>query len=255
MNLRIWITTAALALAAATVTATAREFQDSFGRSINAELVSHTGATSDTVKINKGGKELTVKVSLFSEGDQKFIRDWMSKTAPTLDYSFRVDTAKTAADGAKAHAEKITYDVKLTNQTREPVSNLRVEYRAYMMDYTGGGAAGGLRKWAAKRFGKRSVENAVGKSEPVQKHVDGEVKIEGPLRFNQTATFTTSALRLDERDGGRFSDGYKDEILGVIVRVYDTAGKMVFEHRDTKTKDFKWGDEEEKPAVPEVRLD
>jgi hypothetical protein len=254
MNTCRWITSVAFALAAAT--ATAREFQDSFGRSINAELVSHTGVTAETVKINKGGKEITVKVSLFSEDDQKFIRDWMGKTAPKLNYSFRVDTSKTAEDGAKAHAEKITYDVKLTNQTREPVSNLRVEYRAYMMDYTGGGGAeGGLRKWAAKRFGKRSVENAVGKSELVQKHVDGEVKIEGPLRFNQSATFTTSALKIDERDGGRFSAGYKDEILGVIVRIYDMAGKMVFEHRDIKTKDFKWGDEDEKPAGAEVRLD
>ena len=72
----------------------ARVFEDQFGRIINAELVSHTGNESENVTIKKSGKKMVVKVSLFSEKDQKFIRDWMTKTPPSLDYNFRVQVAK-----------------------------------------------------------------------------------------------------------------------------------------------------------------
>ena len=57
----------------------ARVFEDQFGRIINAELVSHTGNESENVTIKKSGKKMVVKVSLFSEKDQKFIRDWILK--------------------------------------------------------------------------------------------------------------------------------------------------------------------------------
>ncbi len=232
----------------------AREFEDAYGRVIEAELVSHTGADGELVTINKGGKELTVKVGVFSEEDQKFIRDWMRKTPPTLDYAFRVDASKSAGEAAGARSEKVAYEIKVTNLTREPVSGMRVEYRAYFLDQTGQGVESGLRKWAAARFGKRAVDRTVGKAEPVLKHVEGTVPIEGPLRFNQTATFTTEALRIDEARKGRFSTGYKDELVGVIVRVYEPGGKLVFEHRDKKTADYEWGGEGE-DAAPEVTLD
>ena len=72
----------------------AKVFEDQFGRIMNAELVSHTGAEGENVTIKKSGKDMVVKVALFSEKDQKFIREWMKKTPPTLDYNFRVEVAK-----------------------------------------------------------------------------------------------------------------------------------------------------------------
>ena len=43
-----------------------RQFEDKFGRVIEAELVSHTGADSETVRIDRGGKTFEDKLDLFS---------------------------------------------------------------------------------------------------------------------------------------------------------------------------------------------
>ena len=72
----------------------AKQFEDKFGRVMVAELVSHTGADGNIVKIDKGGKKMDVKIDVFSEKDQQFIRDWMKNTPPTLDYAFRVQAVK-----------------------------------------------------------------------------------------------------------------------------------------------------------------
>ena len=45
----------------------ARVFEDKYGRIINAQLVSHSGPAADRIKINKGGKEMNVKVDVFSK--------------------------------------------------------------------------------------------------------------------------------------------------------------------------------------------
>jgi len=72
----------------------AKQFEDKFGRVMVAELVSHTGADGNIVKIEKDGKKMDVKIDVFSEKDQQFIRDWMKKTPPTLAYAFRVEAEK-----------------------------------------------------------------------------------------------------------------------------------------------------------------
>ena len=136
----------------------ARVFEDQFGRIINAELVSHTGNESENVTIKKSGKNMVVKVSLFSEKDQKFIRDWMTKTPPSLDYNFRVQVAKKDIENKpggspfeKSDDKRVAYLMRLTNLTRQPVSGLRVEYRAYMKDYGGGGSTSSIREEAEAR--------------------------------------------------------------------------------------------------------
>ena len=123
----------------------AKVFEDQFGRIINAELISHTGAEGENVTIKKSGKKIVVKVALFSEKDQKFIRGWMKETPPTLDYNFRVEVAKkeiqskpSANPFEKSSSGKTAFLMRLTNLTRQPVNGLRVEYRAYMKDYGGG---------------------------------------------------------------------------------------------------------------------
>ena len=66
-------------------TVQAREFEDTFGRLINAELVAHWGAGTGLVKIEKDGKNLTVKVSDFAEKHQKEILKWMKEHPKKLD--------------------------------------------------------------------------------------------------------------------------------------------------------------------------
>ena len=92
-------------------------------------------------------------------------------------------------------------------------------------------------------------------------HVEGSIEIKEPMRYNQTATFTTKSLRLDESRRKTWAgDEYKDKLLGVIVRVFDSGGKLVFEHRDAKTKDMDWPKPGEEaaaiaPAEPKVRIE
>ena len=60
-----------------------REFEDSFGRVMKAELVSHTGADADTVKIRKAtGRSSTSSCPFSSDDDQAAIREWMKATRP-----------------------------------------------------------------------------------------------------------------------------------------------------------------------------
>lgn len=242
---------AAIALISSLQGAFSRDFEDKFGRVINAELVSHAGAKGETVKIRKGGKEMNVKVSLFSEKDQQFIREWMKETPPTVDYSFRVAVERKepkpaepagAGEAALRNAPTVeTFDLKLTNLTRATVSGLKVEYRLYYKDYPSSledlrsliQQGGGLGALAGRRG--RNVE-----IEPELEHIQASVDVEGELEYNKTATIESKPLEIHSGKNPLAGDSYKDEVVGFIIRVYEPGGKMVFEHRDKKAKDFLW---------------
>ena len=234
-----------------------RQFEDKFGRVIEAELVSHTGADSETVRIDRGGKTFEVKLDLFSAKDRAFIREWMANTPPQIDYAFRVEVERKAADdltadaagtqgtgsrgerriggfgrGGRTESVSNAFDVKITSLTRHPIADLKVECRSYMIDHPG--AFG--RDFAFGRAGDRT------KREAKLEFVEDSVEIEGPLKYNGEISFTTKAVRLDELRGS--SDDYQDELLGVVVRIVDKQGEVVFEHRDKRTKEIAWEKEE-----------
>lgn len=249
----------------------AREFEDKFGRMINAELVAHTGIDGELVTIDKGGKQMRVKVALFSQKDQQFIREWMKQTPPSIDYSFRVAAVRkeaaapepeAAPEGdvgeagreafararAGASAASELYEIVVTNLTRQTVRGLKVKYRLYMMDYPSSfeelrdafeGGGGGFE--ALRRGGRGG-----GGVKPKLEHIEVSVPIEGALKYNESTSVETKPIQIHSGKNPLNGDRYKDEILGMIVRVYEPGGKMVFEHRDKKTEDFLW--EVEKPG-------
>ena len=252
----------------------ARVFEDQFGRIINAELVSHTGNDSENVTIKKSGKKMVVKISLFSEKDQKFIREWMTKIPPTLDYNFRVDVAKKEIENKpgsspfnKSDDKQVAYLMRLTNLTRQPVSGLRVEYRAYMKNYGSGGGedTSSIREEAEKagrdlggvtdkqiedfiraRFGGGSRSRRGGdygrSTKPRIIHVGEAKSIEETLKFNENVTIESKPMKLDSFKSRWTNDRYKDELIGVIVRVFEPGGEMVYEYRDQSTKDYIWAE-------------
>ena len=257
--------------------ASAKVFEDQFGRIINAELISHTGAEGENVTIKKSDKKIVVKVALFSEKDQKFIRGWMKETPPTLDYNFRVEVAKkeikakpSANPFEKSSTGKTSYLMRLTNLTRQTVSGLRVEYRAYMKDYGGGrssdeeskdddkegdkegdrGGRGGfseeqIEEYLRSRFGRgrESRGRSRGSSaKPKIIHVEESKDIEDALKYNQAVTIESKAMRLDSGKMRYSSGKWKDELIGVIVRVFEPGGEMVYEYRDQSTKDYIWAE-------------
>jgi hypothetical protein len=234
----------AAALALLTSASPAREFEDQFGRTIEADLVSHTGVTSDTVTLKMGGKQMAVKVAQFSQKDQAFIRDWMGKTAPTIDYNFRITPklVKVPAEGDAMPGEK--FELQITNLSRAAVSGLSVEYRLYMKDYPSSASdvqnllekAGGLAGLGGGRRG--------GKIEPDLEHIESKVKVESVIEFNKSATVETKPVTIHSGKNPLNGDRYSDEVVGIIARVLDPAGKVVFEHRDKKTADFVWAIED-----------
>lgn len=214
-----------------------REFEDKFGRTIEAELVSHTGVGADTVTIEKDGKQIKAKLSLFSAKDQAFIRDWMKSTPPKLDYAFRVEAEKkklsstsSGTTSSRSKSQVYVYEVKVTNLTRQPVRNISIEYLAFMKSRYGRGDSHG-----------------------------DTIKVKGPMRYNQTATFTTEPFKLDSYRSTYSSYGYKDSLLGALVRVRDPQGNIIEDFRTTGTG-FKatWPKPETDVAVepkPDVILD
>ena len=130
-----------LAVAFPHSTVLARAFEDQFGRTMEADLISHTGISSDIIKISMGGKQLDVEINLFSDKDQKFIRNWMKETPPKIDYAFRVEatlkqlgtvpkkTSSSRSSSSRTKTKTNVYEIHLTNLTRQTVRDLRLEYR------------------------------------------------------------------------------------------------------------------------------
>ena len=201
-------------------TTEAKQFEDKFGRVMIAELISHTGADANTVKIDKSGKKMDVKVDIFSEKDQQFIRDWMKSTPPTLDYAFRIQAVKkkqSEVKGSRSYfssskTEVYLYEITITNLTRQPVSDLRIEHRT---------ASQGRSK--SLKF-QRGTEN-----------------VKGPLRYNDQITFISSPAKI-QSGSGRSSYGYgssynfKESLLGVILRIYGPDGEPIEEWRSSGTR-------------------
>jgi len=188
-----------------------RVFEDKYGRIMNAQLVSHPGPAADRIKINKGGKEMNVKVDVFSKKDQEFIRSWMKSTPPTLDYAFRIDAAKKKQSEDKGERtyysdsgmEVYVYEVTITNLTREPVGDLRVDYRTVSQ----------------------------GQSKELQ-FQEGSESIKGPVRYNDRITFNTTPSTLYNVSSRRYYGySYKESLLGIILRIYGPGDKIIEEWR------------------------
>ena len=208
-----------LAVAFPHSTVLARAFEDQFGRTMEADLISHTGISSDIIKVSMGGKQLDVEISLFSDKDQKFIRNWMEETPPKIDYAFRVEatlkqlgtvpkkTSSSRSSSSRTKTKTNVYEIHLTNLTRQTVRDLRLEYRIVK-------------------------EGRSGKFE-FQK---GSKEISEPMRYNQDVVLTTAKSELDSYRSSYSSYSYKEAVLGILVRVFNQQGELVTDWRSTGTK-------------------
>jgi hypothetical protein len=198
----------------------AKQFEDKFGRVMVAELVSHTGAEADLVKIEKSGKKMDVKIDVFSEKDQQFIRDWMKKTPPTLAYAFRIQAVKKKLSEVKdrrsyySSGKTTTYvfEVTVTNLTRQDVKDLRIDYRAVSED-------------RSKKL----------------KFQRGNETIKDPMRYNDSYTFITAPAKVASSSGRSYSRwgssySYKESLLGVILRIYGPDGQPIEQWKSPGTK-------------------
>lgn len=228
-----------------------RFFVDRQGRIIEAELISHAGVGSGKLTIRKGSKEFDVKLSIFGEKDQAFIREWMKKTpakkkAPAkIHYSFEISEKK-----KKITKDYYVYDLAIENLADNPVTNFKITYLV---------------------FCKNSMGKIVSKGDSIE--------VTNPVKKGQTAKLSTKlfdpdALVLEDetiiesispsdwwpeserKRGGRAS------LVGVLVRIHDADGNLVADWRSGGSQ-FKgnWprpktaNSKPEKPQKPKVTIE
>lgn len=222
--------------------ASAREFTDSQGRKIEAELVSHAGTN---VVINRGGKEFPVDVGMFSLDDQNFIRDWIEKNpdAVKFEFGYYVDLEKLkisqqdAAGGAiddKLKTIPYNYEMIVYNKGSAPAAEIEIRYEIYIEDFVD---VRGNRFTRMATGGEKQARNQTiaGKLEPLT------IAPSGRHDFERTVN---TEFYID-RDGGKTDAAATDKMIGVRLRVYKN-GKFVdeYEHgeNDRKMAEIKWQD-------------
>ncbi|MEM9481649.1 MAG: hypothetical protein AAGA58_18515 [Verrucomicrobiota bacterium] len=197
-----------------------QEFFDTQGRKIEAKLLSHKG--DGTVKIEmKGGKEYTLPINKFGKLDQQMIKDWIEKTPPAIDYNFLVEFKEDRSDTdvrrpsyKRIKTTTVTYDVKITNRSRDIVKDLDFEWRAFMFneaegEYEATGSNRGLFVFK------------------------GDEKLPTEMRYNDSLDFKTKPFQLEDVEYFYVygDEHHKDRMAGLMLRAKDSSGKVVWEYK------------------------
>ncbi len=203
---------ALLCTVAACQTLAAREFTDTQGRKMEAEIVSVTG---DTVALLRSGEKRPIgaNISLFSVADQKFIREWgMANTK----YSFEVAYTKKKLGEVKQRRYNTTYEqetwvykITLKNRQPTPVGDLRVDYWCFRKEDSGKGK------------GVARVETS------------GSINVPA-IAGSGVVTVDSAEIVLNKQklDGGFYyvdgsSPQQSDAVGGLAVRIFDKNGREV----------------------------
>lgn len=222
--------------------AIAREFTDSQGRTIEAELVSHSGST---VVINRSGKEFAVEVTMFSLDDQNYIRKWIEENPDAVNYDFnyyvdleKLKVSQQDADGG-AYEDKLktipyNYEMIVFNKGVAPAEDIEIRYEIYIEDFVD---IRGNRFVRMATGGEKRARNQTiaGKLDPLS------IPTGGRHDFERTVN---TEFYID-RDGGRTDEAATDKMIGVRIRIYKN-GKVLDEYEsgenDRKMAEIKWQD-------------
>jgi hypothetical protein len=196
-----------------------REFRSATGKSISAKVVSHKG--DGKVKLELvDGKKSTIAIDRFSVDDQKYLKEWVEKHPPALNYAFNYEveeergkTERNRQSYVKSKTEQRAYEVKITNMSRDTVSDLTVKYQMFM--HNGSDGSGYIGTSQEGRFLQTDT-----------------VELPADIDYNHTRTFVTKTFKIDsEVTNYYYNDrSRKDEMEGIIIRVFDKAGTMIDEY-------------------------
>ena len=213
-------------------TAAARTFTDTSGRSIEAELVAAQG---DNVVMKKDGKEITVKISLFSIDDQVYIRDWIKKNPAPAQYDFTYFTNIERGETASAKVDyderlkniDYTYSFSINNRSPGPATGLWVRYQLIIKDHVD------LRNDRYRELAYSSDHSGriqrIHGSFPVDRiRQGGRVDIEQPYSLQSYI----------EKDSGRTDVVLTDKFLGLWIRVYRGA-ELIDEYKNDENQSLK----------------
>ncbi len=212
-----------------------REFTDALGKKVKATLLYHDGSGSSVRIRREDGAEFDAPLANFSEADQEFVREWISRTPPKITYNLAYTFKRlTVGSDSVEHGYKrvrnssYAYEVEITNKSRDPVGPLTFEYCLFMRNVADG-------SYIASEYRNKVIR--------------GKTAYDGQLRFAEKTTFTTKPVEIDRvKYHDYYSTGarYNDALLGAIMRVFDAQGNLIEEARSTENtaKSLAWPEEE-----------
>ncbi len=208
-----------------------RKFTDALGESYNLKLLSHKG-DGTTVRVQReDGREFNAPLQNFCAKDQEYVQQWMSKTPPEIQYSLgyefdRDKVGRSYSDYGYKRVDKsnVAYTITITNKSRVEVGPLVLKYRLYVSNMT----EGYLYHYDAGMlvFGE-------------------ELKPKETLKYSESMTVTTQPVKLDKVQYDYYSRARaKDAVLGILLRVYDSYGRLIDEVRskESSARSLKWVD-------------
>lgn len=202
---------ASLCLLAVVPVLPAREFTDSQGRKLDAEIISAAGGQVTLKRAD--GRTFNVAATSFTPADQKFISDWAdANTKYSFDVTYtkkKLNSTKTKR-GAVTHEEETwIYKISIKNRLPTAVGDLRVDYWCFRREDSGKG------KGAAR------IETS------------GSSKV-AMIAGSGTASLDTTEIILhkEELAGGFYwangdSAIQSDGMGGIAIRVFDKNGREV----------------------------
>ena len=103
------------------------------GRSLNAVIKDHNTSNGKIQIKREGGKELWTLPTVFSEPDQEYIQQWIAvdQFMSPIKFKIKGDSDK---DTVSKSNTTIEYEITLENRTDFPLKDLRVEYRAFILN-------------------------------------------------------------------------------------------------------------------------
>ena len=108
--------------------AQAREFTDTFGRKIEAEIES---IRAPNVVLIKDGKTFLFPVSKLSEEDKAYVKQWMADN-PEIKLDYRFEKEKVASEGSsKRRKEKWEYKVSVNNRALTDIDGITFKYEIF----------------------------------------------------------------------------------------------------------------------------
>ena len=190
-----------------------RVFRSLKGQEIIAEIVSAKG---DMVTLKKDDREMETSISIYSPEDQAYIRKWMEANPAAIDYALEIDASKkkigrmsTPTGYYNRREGTWAYSITLENRSRDTAAGLKLEYRIF----------------------KESNVSDSGYPRRPNTVIEKKNSIDIPdLQTNRSAEITTDSFTLIEisYDG---SYDYTDELIGILLRVVDSNGKVVAEFK------------------------
>lgn len=193
-----------------------REFRNAAGQAIQAKLLSHPG-DGETVRILMGnGAEADVKVSLFSESDQRFIESWIAINPAKIDYDFDSEMIKQKAGQTMRNRgsyidykkEFVKYEITVTNRARQAVPGPTVQYQVFYTDATVGTSS----------------------KIPSVTIVFGQKTFDQKIDSRRSVQLFTKTIEIEESIYDGMVRG-RDQIDGILVRVLDQQRVLIQEFR------------------------